>query len=240
MLELVRDQARAWGVGLDPARLSKLEDYARLLAGYDEANVIGTRRFEDILLGHVLDSLSCYLCTPLKGADQVIDVGSGGGLPGIPVEIAGPRGQLALLEATAKKARFLRLAAKELELQGTVVLNERAEDAGRLPDHRGRYGVALTRAVARLSVVVEYCIPLLAVGGHAVSMKGRLQEEELAEGARAAEAIGARVREVIRVPFLPEVGEKERCLVLVEKERRTPSRYPRRVGMPAKRPLGVV
>ncbi len=107
--------------------------------GYDEANVIGTRRFEDILLDHVLDSLSCYLCTPLKGADQVVDVGSGGGLPGIPVEIAGPCRQLTLLEATAKKARFLRLAAKELDVRRAPWYSMSGRKMrGRLPEHRGR------------------------------------------------------------------------------------------------------
>jgi 16S rRNA (guanine527-N7)-methyltransferase len=95
------------------------------------------------------------------------------------------------------------------------------------------------RAVARLSVVAEYCVPLLEVGGSALARKGRLDREELAEGERALDALGARVAETTRVPMLPEVGAKERNLVILEKIRETPARYPRRSGIVAKRPLGV-
>jgi 16S rRNA (guanine527-N7)-methyltransferase len=113
------------------------------------------------------------------------------------------------------------------------------EDLGRTRAHRGAYDVVTSRAVARLSVVAEYCVPLLEIGGSAIAMKGRLGPEELAEGDRALDALGARVAETTRVPLLPEVGEKERNLVILEKIRETPSRYPRRPGIAAKRPLGV-
>jgi 16S rRNA (guanine527-N7)-methyltransferase len=105
--------------------------------------------------------------------------------------------------------------------------------------HRSTYDVVTSRAVARLSVVAEYCVPLLKVGGSAISMKGPLNPDELSEGGRAAEALGARVAEIIRVPMLPEIGEKERNLVILEKVRQTPAQYPRRSGTAAKKPLGV-
>jgi 16S rRNA (guanine527-N7)-methyltransferase len=239
-LELVTLQAAAWGLRLDDEWLARLDAYARLLAGYEEANVIGTRDFGRILLDHVLDSLSCYLFRPVADAGRLADVGSGGGLPGIPIKICVPGMGLTLIESTGKKARFLRRVVDELPLTGTEVVGGRVEDASRKVEHRGMYDVATARAVARLSVLAEYCVPLLKVGGWVVSMKGRLPDEELSEGERAAEKLGAKVSGQIRVPHLPEVGEKERRLVVIQKVRETPGKYPRNVGVPAKKPLGVV
>jgi 16S rRNA (guanine527-N7)-methyltransferase len=239
-LELVTLQAAEWGLRLDGERLARLEAYARLLAGYDEANVIGTREIGRILLDHVLDSLGCFLFRPLADAGRLADVGSGGGLPGIPIKICAPGEGVTLIESTGKKARFLRRVVDEMSMPDTEVLNARVEEVSRMAEHREVYDVATVRAVARLSVVAEYCVPLLKVGGHVISMKGRLPDEELSEGERAAEKLGARVSELIRVPHLPEVGEKERCLVVIQKVRETPGKYPRNVGMPVKKPLGVV
>jgi 16S rRNA (guanine527-N7)-methyltransferase len=239
-LELVTLQAAAWGLRQDDERLARLEAYARLLAGYEEANVIGTREVGRILLDHVLDSLSCFLFRPLADAGRLADVGSGGGLPGMPIKICAPGMWVTLIESTGKKARFLRRVVDELSLTGTEVVNARVEDASRMVEHRGLYDVTTARAVARLSVLAEYCVPLLKVGGWVVSMKGRLPDEELSECERAAEKLGARVSELIRVPHLPEVGEKERRLVVIQKVRETPRKYPRNVGVPAKKPLGVV
>jgi 16S rRNA (guanine527-N7)-methyltransferase len=239
-LELVRLQAAAWGLRLDDERLARLEIFARILGAYEEANVIGTREVGKILLDHVLDSLSCFLFQPLAEAERLADVGSGGGLPGIPIKICAPHMEVTLIESTGKKARFLRRVVDEIPLPGTEVLNSRVEEVSRMAEQRGAYDVAPARAVARLSVLAEYCVPLLKVGGYVISMKGRLPDEELSEGKRAAETLGARVSEVIRVPHLPEVGEKERRLVVFQKVRETPGKYPRNVGIPAKKPLGVV
>ena len=238
-LELARLQAAAWGLRLDDDRIARLEAFARLLAGYEEANVIGTREVGKILLDHVLDSLSCHLFQPLAEAGRLADVGSGGGLPGVPIKICAPHMGVTLIESTGKKVRFLRRVIDELSLPDTEVLNARVEEVSRV-EYRGVYDVATARAVARLSVLAEYCVPLLKVGGRVVAMKGRLPDEELSEGERAAEKLGARVSEVIRVPHLPEVGEKERRLVVIQKARETPEKYPRNVGVPAKKPLGMV
>ena len=220
-------------------RIGHLQEYAQLLASYDLANVIGTREEEKILIDHVLDSLSCFLLDPLSRARRLADVGSGGGLPGIPIKIMSPEIAVTLVESTGKKARFLRHAVDSLSLRGVEVANTRAEDLGRTLEHRGAYEIVTCRAVGRLSVVAEYCVPLLEPGGRAIAMKGRLETEELAEGNRAVVALGARVVETKRVPMLPEVGERERNLVILQKFGETPERYPRRAGIVAKRPLGV-
>jgi 16S rRNA (guanine527-N7)-methyltransferase len=190
-------------------------------------------------LEHVLDSLSCYLHGMLWETGTLADVGSGGGLPGIPISIVRPDLETALIESTGKKATFLRYATEHLALGKLSVINARVEDVGQIQGQRGFYGIVTTRAVARLSVVAEYCVPLLEVGGQAVAMKAGLLGDEYQEGRRAADALGARVVGVEPVAMLPEVGEKERNLVILEKVRETPASYPRKAGMVTKRPLGA-
>jgi 16S rRNA (guanine527-N7)-methyltransferase len=238
-LGLMERQAATWGLPLGRDRRARLQEYARLLASYDRANVIGTRDVNRIMVDHVLDSLSCFLHEPLVRAGRLADVGSGGGLPGIPIKIMKPDLATTLVESTVKKARFLQLAVDGLSLGDVEVANTRVEDLGRTQAHRGAYDVVTCRAVARLSVIAEYCVPLLKPDGCAIAMKGRLEPEELAEGYRAVDALGAKVAETTRVSMLPEVGEKERNLVILEKTRQTPAQYPRRSGTVAKRPLGV-
>jgi len=239
-LELLRLQAASWGLSLEPERLARLEAFARFLCDYDEANVIGTRDLRGIVLDHVLDSLSCFLFDSLGAASSMVDVGSGGGLPGLPIKIVEPRLKMTLVEATAKKVRFLRSAVEVLSLEEVEVCNARVEELARLDEHRGMHDVATARAVARLSVVAEYCVPLLRVGGCVISMKGRLEEKEISEGERAAERLGARVTGLIRVPRIPELGEKQRHLIILQKVAETPGKYPRKVGVAARKPLGVV
>jgi 16S rRNA (guanine527-N7)-methyltransferase len=239
-LESLESQAAIWGLPLAAGQLARLESFARFLRNYEEANVIGTRELRGIILDHILDSLSCFLFEPLGRARRLADVGSGGGLPGVPIKIIEPELRITLVESTAKKARFLHRAVGHLSLEGVEVMNARVEEIARADEYRGAHDVATARAVARLSVVAEYCLPLLKVGGYAISMKGKLEDEEMAEGERAAERLGARVSGLIRVPWLPEFEKKDRCLVILEKVGGTPEEYPRNVGVPAKKPLGVV
>ena len=238
-LDVMEIQAAAWGLRLGHDRRGHLQEYARHLALYDRANVIGTRNMDRILLDHVLDSLSCFLHEPLFRARRLADVGSGGGLPGIPIKIMRPHLATTLVESNSKKIRFLQHAVDGLALNGVEVAHTRVEDLGRTRAHRGAYDVVTCRAVARLSVVAEYCVPLLETGGCAIAMKGRLEPEEFAEGNRAVDALGAKVAATTKVPTLPEVGEKARQLVILEKIRETPARYPRRPGIVTKRPLGL-
>ena len=236
---MLEEQAAEWGVRPGDEQLDLLLRYARLLASYDRANVIGTRELDRIVLDHVLDSLSCFLHEPLMEAGRIADVGSGGGLPGIPISIVRRDLPITLIESTGKKARFLQYAVEELALRNVHVANARVEDVGRTQEHRGAYDVVTSRAVGRLSVVAEYCVPLLEVGGQAIAMKGRLEREESEEGRGAIDVLGAKIAGVEPVEMLPEVGDKVRTLVIVQKVRETPARYPRKPGMVAKRPLGI-
>jgi 16S rRNA (guanine527-N7)-methyltransferase len=232
-------QLAEWGLGLSVEAKTILAAYADLLSRYERANVIGTRDLEEILRRHILDSLSCLLFAPLREARKVGDIGSGGGLPGIPLAVALPETEITLIESTGKKATFLRYAVEELGLANVRVVNARIEESAREDNHRGRYEVCTARALARLSVVAEYSLPLLRRGGNVVAMKGRVDADEWAEGERALEILGGRVSEEIQVHYLPNVEQGERRLVLLEKSEETPSVYPRRTGTPARNPLGT-
>jgi 16S rRNA (guanine527-N7)-methyltransferase len=153
--------------------------------------------------------------------------------------VALPDAEVTLFESTGRKAEFLRYAVKELGLANVRVVNARIEESARDDDHRGKYGVCTARALARLSVVSEYSLPLLRRGGHVVAMKGRVDADEWTEGGRALKTLGGRVSEEIQVHYLPDVEQGERRLVLLEKTEETPEVYPRRTGTPARNPLGA-
>lgn len=237
-LELFRGQLEAWGVELPAGAEDLLRDYARLLATYGKANVIGTRDPDRVMLDHILDSLGCLLFSPVVEAFKFADVGSGGGLPGIPLAIAFPDASFTLLEATGKKAMFLRHAVESLHLTGVKIVNARVERAAHDPGLRASQEICTVRAVAKLSVLAEYCLPLLGVGGWLVAMKGEVSEEEHRDGERAASLLGGRILQTVEVPLLAEMEQKIRRLVVLEKVSETPEIYPRRVGLPAKSPLG--
>lgn len=236
--ELFDRQLSEWGLSPDAAMREMLSRYAGLLSRYDRSNVIGTRDFDRVLNEHVLDALSCLLFKPLRGAGRVADVGSGGGLPGIPLAVTLPATRVELFESTGKKCDFLSYAASELGLQNVRVHNLRVEEVGRMKDHRAGYDLCTVRAVARLSVVAEYCLPITRLGGYVIAMKGREDSEEWEEGRRGAELLGGGVSGEIRVPLLPELGQRERRLVVLHKIAETPQEYPRKTGTPARKPLG--
>ncbi len=232
-------QLYLWGLEIGEEAKDRLLRYAGLLSEYDKANVIGTRDFDEVLRRHVLDSLSCLLFAPLREAEKVADVGSGGGLPGLPLAIMLPEAEFKLFEATGKKAAFLRYAAAELQLGNVRVVNARVEESARDREHRGEYDVCTARALARLSVIAEYALPLLRRGGSVVAMKGYLEADERAEGERALAKLGGRIGEEIQVKQLPTEEQRERRLLVLEKIEETPGTYPRRTGTPARSPLGA-
>ena len=238
-VEQLRLQSGDWDVSLEPSQLASLSAYADLLAGYEYANVIGTRDPSKIVAEHVTDSLSCLLIRTLWSSRSVIDVGTGGGLPGVPLAISRPDLGVTLLEATERKVRFLDYTRKRLRLRNLDLIQGRVEDEGRKALYRETFDLAVARALAELPVVVEYCAPLVQVGGEIVAMKGRLTEEELSRGVAASRELGLEIREVREVKYRAELPQKERRLVVFEKILATPERFPRRAGLAKKRPLGL-
>lgn len=237
-MEIFERQLELWGVELGREELARLERYTGELATYERANVIGTRETNRVWLDHVLDSLSCLLYEPLRRMSSLIDVGSGGGLPGIPLHLAVGFQRVCLVESTGKKAEFLRHVSEQMLLGAVEIASRRAEELGRLPEYRDRFEAATARAIAPLDVVYEYSLPLLEPGGVLVAMKGRADTEEHRAGERGAEMLGGEIREIIRVPFVPGMEHKERHLVVIEKMRSTPKPFPRKTGIPRKYPLG--
>ncbi|CAN5181420.1 16S rRNA (guanine(527)-N(7))-methyltransferase RsmG [soil metagenome] len=236
--EIFDRQLSEWRLDVDPEAKEKLFAYASLLSRYEKANVIGTRDFGEILHRHVLDSLSCLIFAPLRTARRVADLGSGGGLPGIPLAVTLPDAEITLIESVGKKVDFLRYVSDELELSNVRVVNARIEEAAREETHRGTYDVCTVRALARLSVITEYSLPLLRSGGNVLAMKGRENTDERAEGERASVLLGGRVCDEIPVPQVYGVERRERRLLLLEKIGETPLDYPRKTGTPVRNPLG--
>lgn len=235
---LLEAQVQDWGQPLRTEQLDLLRRYAELLSTYTEANVIGSKEERTIILDHVLDSLSCLSIGEVQFQGKVIDVGAGGGLPGIPLAITCPQTEVTLLEATKKKVKFLQHARDELRLPNLNVLNTRAEDAGIEKELREKHDLAVARALASLPVVLEYCAPFVKEGGAVLAMKGRLDEDELLAGKRAAARIGAEFQGVAQIHFRPGLENKQRHVVVFRKMAPTPTGYPRRVGLAKKRPLG--
>ncbi len=168
-------------------------------------------------------------------ATPAIDIGTGAGFPGLPIKIVRPQLELTLLEANGKKIGFLRELLGALGISGVTVVHARAEEAGRDPAHRARYALAMARAVAPLRVLVELALPLLSVGGRLAAPKGSRAPAEVRDAEGALRACGGEIELVRR---LEAVGPgASPVLVLVRKVAATPERYPRRPGIPAKRPL---
>lgn len=239
-IEKIVSQAAAWGFDMTPKCASRLVEYAVCLASYKESNVIGTRHLEDIVEEHILDSMSCMLFGGLKEARELVDVGSGGGLPGLPLAIAMEGLNVSLVESTSKKTKFLDEVVEYLEVSNVRIVNARAEDAGGSKEFRGRFDIAMARALASLDVIAEYSLPLVRLGGHVIAMKARVEKNELDDGRTAAKHLGGKIVDVIPVERLPIYEPKQRSLIVFKKVARTPDKYPRRTGLPAKKPLGEI
>jgi 16S rRNA (guanine527-N7)-methyltransferase len=215
--------------------------YEELVAWNQKFNLTAITEHEQVQIRHFVDSLSCLLAEEARRAlnrpnARVIDVGTGAGFPGIPLKIVCPAISLTLLEATGKKVAFLEHMIGRLRLQKVSAVKARAEDLAHDPAHRERYDLALARAVAELPVTVEYTLPFCKVGGWVVAHKGESGASEAWAAEKGIHLLGGELRRVVAVelPGLPE----DRSLVIMEKVSPTPANYPRRPGIPGKRPLG--
>lgn len=224
------------------AGLSNRSELARGLACYlsllqewnKRVNLTGVRDLEEMMIALCLDSLAV---ADLIGPDaRGIDIGTGAGLPGIPLALAYPELRMVLLDSVGKKTAFCRHASEVLVLGKRVeVLQARAEEAAHQPGYRGVFDLAVSKAVAELPTLYEYALPFLKVGGRLIAWKGPDPEEEIRGGEKAREELGGGVPRIRRYE-LPG-GWGSRTLIVVEKKRPTSGRYPRRVGVPGRRPI---
>lgn len=231
--------AATLGITLNAHQVAQFELYRReLLAWNDRVNLTAITDPEEVLTKHFLDSLTVELALgPEMAGAKAIDVGSGAGFPGIPLKIVHPELALTLLEATNKKAAFLKHVLESLMLLDVEVVTMRAEDAARLPEHREVYALVLARAVAAMAVLAEITLPLCRIGGMVVAPKKGPIADEIAQAEAPVAALGGRFWDILDVeaPGL----EDGRHLVVLEKIAPTPQRYPRRPGIPQKQPFST-
>jgi 16S rRNA (guanine527-N7)-methyltransferase len=224
------------GFELGAQQIEQFDIYARELVDWNQRfNLTSITDCEQIRVRHFLDSLSCWMALRQAPPVRLIDVGTGAGFPGLALKILRPEMQLTLVESTAKKASFLEHIVQVLSLSQVSVLAQRAEDVGQDASQRGGYDWAVARAVAPMAVLAEYMLPLVSIGGRVLAQKAKDAQSELDAAADAIAKLGGAVQELISVS-VPGLDEK-RSLVVLKKIAETPAAYPRRAGMPSKRPL---
>jgi 16S rRNA (guanine527-N7)-methyltransferase len=233
----VYEELRELDIELTPEQLDQLDRYLALVLDENRrTNLTAIREPEAAWRRLIIDSL-----TVLPGLDElepgsrVIDVGSGAGLPGMPVAIARPNLRITMLESTGKKAEFIRRSIETLGLSNAGVLQDRAERAGQSPEHREAYEACINRAVGPMNVLLEFALPLVQVGGRVLAMKGPRAEQELDDAGDALTLLGA--GELAVIDAYPASFENDLVIVSVIKESQTPSEYPRLPGVPKKTPL---
>jgi 16S rRNA (guanine527-N7)-methyltransferase len=236
MNDLSRNTFQLFDLRLTPAQEAAFERYENeLLSWNNRFNLTAIQEPSQVQTKHFLDSLSCLSIMRESPVEKIIDVGSGAGFPGIPLKIVLPHIHLTLVESVGKKVSFLNHLIEVLGLQNINVVNERVEVLGQQSQHRQKYDWAIARAVAVMPVLAEYLLPLVRMGGKMLAMKGQNAPAETQTADRAFRILGGHLRRLVPVT-LPGVTD-ERYLVVIDKVAATPESYPRRVGIPAKKPL---
>lgn len=233
---LAREAQALFNIQLSRQQLRSLKIYENELLEWNQKfNLTAIRDSESIRTKHFLDSFSCVLAWKPCPPNRLIDVGTGAGFPGIPLKIVYPNMRLTLVESVGKKAMFCQHVVRVLGLEQVEVIQARAEELGQDPEHREKYDWAVARAVAKLSVLSEYLIPMVRLGGAVLAQKGESGPAEAQSAEEAIKLLGGKLKNLIPV-HLPTVAE-DRYLVVIEKVAATPPKYPRKPGIPMKMPL---
>ena len=229
---------RQLGLNLSPEQQAQFARCRELLLEWNQrVNLTSITAPQEVLTRHFLDSLACVLAIPPERWQEplaLLDVGSGAGFPGLPLQIVFPHWQITLLEATGKKVRFLEVVTSELGLQARAIQG-RAEELAHDQRHRARYDLVTARAVAALPTLLEYCLPFCRSGGLVIAPKKGEISAEVEQGKRAAAKLGGRFVEA-RPYSLPGL-EDQRALIVFQAIHSAPAQYPRRAGAPVKKPL---
>ena len=225
--EILTTRAAEAGIVLTAAQTAQFAVYNEMLIDWNtRMNLTALTAPADVAVKHIIDSLTAYDAALFDGAATLIDVGTGAGLPGIPLAVYAPHIRVTLMDALQKRVRFLMEVTAAMGLTNARCIHARAEEAARTAEHRAAYDIAVSRAVARMPVLLEYALPLVRVGGTFLALKGRAYAAEAAEGAGAARRLGggAVAARPMHLPGLDDV----RAILSVRKEKPTPKEYPRR------------
>jgi len=224
------------GLEFDEIKYEQFMKYKDLIKEWNEkVNLTAIKEDEEIVKKHFIDSMKVFKFDQLKNAKNIIDIGTGGGFPGIPMKIIKPEINIVLLDSLNKRIKFLNEVIKSLQLEKIKAIHGRAEDFAQEIQYREKFDVAVSRAVANLTVLSEYCIPYVKVGGYFVAMKGPAVEEEIKQSKNAIRLLGGRIEHIEKVQI--EDSDLNHNLVIISKIATTNKKYPRKAGMVAKSPL---
>lgn len=223
-------------INLDEIQLEQFEIFYKSVVEWNEKiNLTAITQEQEFIVKHLIDSLTVFDEEKFFGAKKIIDVGTGAGFPGIPLKIFQPNLEIFLLDSLKKRVEFLKKVVEELNLKNVTCLHGRAEDFAREKIFREQFDLVTSRAVARLNVLSEYCLPFVKVGGNFFAMKSKQFQEEISEAKDAVKILGG--GEIIfsekNLPTLPDV----RAIISIKKIKSTPKKFPRSAGVPTKKPL---
>lgn len=224
------------GIELSETQIAQFKKYFELLVEWNEKmNLTAITDFEGVYLKHFYDSISASFYFDFTKVTTVCDVGAGAGFPSLPIKICFPHLHITIVDSLNKRITFLNHLSEELGLENVSFIHARAEEFGQNPKYREQFDVVTARAVARLSVLSELCVPLAKEGGYFVALKAAAGPEELKDAKKAITTLGTALKE--EFSFLLPVEESERSLYVFNKVKTTPKKYPRKPGVPNKSPI---
>lgn len=228
------EEANKISIAFTNEQLEQFRVYYEMLVEKNKVmNLTGITEWDEVLEKHFLDSISLIRAIDLNQEISVIDMGTGAGFPGIPLKIAFPKLKVTLADSLNKRVLFLQEVIDALKLEGIEAIHGRAEDLARDKMYREKYDLSVSRAVANLSTLSEYCLPFVKIGGQFISYKSGEIEEEVASSKSAVFLLGGKIKDTVKF----ELGESGRSFIIIDKVKGTPKTYPRKAGTPSKKPL---
>lgn len=236
MNQLLEIKLKELNIQINEIQNKQFDTFYSMLVEWNKVmNLTGITEYEEVIEKHFVDSLSIVNIFDLSEVNTVIDVGTGAGFPGIPLKIAFPHLKITLLDSLNKRIHFLDSVIDELKLDGIYTIHGRAEDFAKKDDYRERYDLCVSRAVANLSTLSEYCLPYIRVGGMFISYKSGDVDDEVLESKKAISILGGKLDNVVK--FQLPGTDINRSFIKIEKIKNTGKKYPRKAGLPSKEPL---
>ena len=228
------EKAKKVNIEIDDKKEEQFYNYMKLLLEWNEKiNLTAITEQNDIILKHFIDSIT--INKYIEQSNSIIDIGTGAGFPGIPLKIMNQNKKITLVDSLNKRINFLNEVCKEISLENIQCIHARAEELARDLEYRENYETVVSRAVARLNVLIEYMLPFVKKGGLCICMKGPNIDGELEEAKNAIKVLGGKFKSVESF-FLPD-SDIERNVIIIEKVAETPKKYPRKAGLPSKQPI---